>query len=303
MDERLSQSDFNESSEIPLVALYFHKPFNVDQKFKSLHTDFPKFTKTCRWEDIKNYINIANGFSEDIVNAINEYNLPDQCQECLNIFYINKKRKRNIETISTNIPSKTLGRIKNEDKNNGKSGKHNKYEPDNIIKKCKRILISYMIVHINMYIDKKKYDSLLDLKYSYINNLKKDSDLNLLNMQLKDIVSKDISSKYTLKDKKWNEIIINKIINSEKNDEKLINLLNMTFNDWIDIFTYKIESEYNKNINLLQQALDKINKKNDLNKEYLSKLIFLLYNYKRWFESKKGRNTDEKNGTEQNKEV
>jgi len=141
MDERLSQSDFNESSEIPLVALYFHKPFNVDQKFKSLHTDFPKFTKTCRWEDIKNYINIANGFSEDIVNAINEYNLPDQCQECLNIFYINKKRKRNIETISTNIPSKTLGRIKNEDKNNGKSGKHNKYQPDNIIKKCKNILL------------------------------------------------------------------------------------------------------------------------------------------------------------------
>jgi len=137
----------------------------------------------------------------------------------------------------------------------------------------------------------------------YINNLKKDSDLDLLNMKLKDIVKKDISSKYTLKDKKWNEIIINKIINSEKNDEKLINLLNMTFNDWIDIFTYKIESEYNKNINLLQQALDKINKKNDFNKEYLSKLIFLLYNYKRWFESKKGRNTDEKNDTEQNKEV
>ena len=45
MDERLSQSEFNESSEIPLVALYFHEPFNVNQKFKSLPTDFTKFTK------------------------------------------------------------------------------------------------------------------------------------------------------------------------------------------------------------------------------------------------------------------
>ena len=160
-----------------------------------------------------------------------------------------------------------------------------------------------MILHINMYIDKKKYDSLLDLKYSYINNLKKDSDLVLLNTQLKDIISKDISLKYTLKDKNWNEIIINKIIQNEKNDEKLMKLLNMTFNEWIDIFTYKEESEYNKNVNLLQQALDKINEKNDFNKEYLSKWIFLLYNYKRWFESKKGRNTNEKSGTEQNKEV
>ena len=112
MDERLSQSEFNESSEIPLVALYFHEPFNVDQKSKSLLTDFPKFTKICRWEDIKNYINIANGFSEDIVNAINEYNLPDQCYECLNFFYINKKRKRNIETINTTIATKTLEELK-----------------------------------------------------------------------------------------------------------------------------------------------------------------------------------------------
>ena len=301
-DERYFEPDFNESSEIPFDVLYFQDTINVNKKYKSLLTDSPKFTKQCRWEDIKNYINISNGFSENIVNAINEY-IPDQYYESLNFFYINKKRKRNIETINTSIASKTLGRIKNEDKNKGKSGKHNKYEPDNIIKKCKRILISSMILHINMYIDKKKYDSLLDLKYSYINNLKKDSDLVLLNTQLKDIISKNISSKYTLKDKKWNEIIINKIIQNEKNDEKLMKLLNMTFNEWIDIFTYKIKSEYNKNVNLLQQALDKINKKNDFNKEYLSKWIFLLYNYKRWFESKKGRNINEKSDTEQNKEV
>ena len=320
MDERFSinsiniEPDINKSIEISSDSLYFHQSFKVDkiyklpdkdeQKFqKILINDFIKFTKICRWEDIKNYINITNGFSEDIVNAINEYNLPEQYYESLNIFYINKKRKRNIETLNTAIATKSLGRIKNEDKNKGKSGKHNKYEPDNIIKKCKRILISYMILHINKYIDKKKYDSLLDLKYSYINNLKKDSDLDLLNMKLKDIVSKDISSKYTLKDKKWNKTIINSIIQNEKNDEKLMNLLNITFNEWIDIFTYKIENEYNKNINLLQQALDKINKKNDFNKEYLSKWIFLLYNYKRWFESKKGRNTDEKSAIEQKKEV
>ena len=43
------------------------------------------------------------------------------------------------------MTNKSIGRIKNEDKNNGKNGKHNKYDPDNIIKKCKRIFISCMI--------------------------------------------------------------------------------------------------------------------------------------------------------------
>ena len=110
-------------------------------------------------------------------------------------------------------------------------------------------------------------------------------------MKLKDIVSKDISSKYKtkLQDKNYNKNIINEIIQNEENNEKLMNLLNMTFSDWIDIFTYKIENEYNKEYNLLQAALDKIKDKNNNDKEYLSKLIFYLYNYKRWFESKKGR--------------
>ena len=101
------------------------------------------------------------------------------------------------------------------------------------------------------------------MDYSLISNIKKDSDLELLSMKLKDIVSKDISSKYKSKfeEKDYNKNIINEIIQNEENNEKLMNLLDMTFSDWINIFTYKIKNEYNKEINLLQQALDKINKK------------------------------------------
>ena len=255
-------------------------------------SNLTKFTKLCYWKDIKNYINLDNGFSKEIVDIINNQDLPSQYYDSLNIFYINKKRKRNIEADNSNLANKSIGRIKNEDKNNGNSGNHNKYEPDNIIKKCKRILLFYMIENINIYIDKeKKFEKLLDLEYQLIRNIKKDSDLELLNMKLKDIVSKDISSKYKtkLQDKNYNKNIINEIIQNEENNEKLMNLLNMTFSDWIDIFTYKIENEYNKEYNLLQAALDKIKDKNNNDKEYLSKLILYLYNYKRWFEHLKGR--------------
>jgi hypothetical protein len=302
---------FPENSETQENSLNLNQLYYTysNQIKKGIFTNSIKFSKIYKWTDIKKCINKNNGFSEDIIHIINDDNLSNQYYDSLNVFYINKKRKRGKKTgkINKTLKKKSNGRIKNEDKNNGKNGKHNKYEPDNIIKKCKRIFISCMIEHFNMYIDEEKYGQLLDLDYSFISNLKKDSDLELLNMKLKDIASKDISSKYKtkLEEKNWNKIVIDKILNNENNEnnnEKLINLLNITFNEWIDIFTYKIENEYNKNTNLLQSALVKIDQKNCGDKEYLTKLIFYLYNYKRWFESKKGRNVIKKK-IEQKEEI
>ena len=297
------ENHFQKSSEILENTIDFHKLYhkNNEQFQKSVYQNYTKPTKKCNWEDIKKYIKKENGFSEDIVNLIKKYNFSNQFYESLNFFYTSKKRKRNIETVNTTLETETIvskGRITTIDKNNGKSGKHDKYESDNIIKKCKGTFISYVVENINIYLDKeKKYEKLLDLDYSLISKIKKDSDLELLNMKLKDLVSKDISSKYKskLNEKDYNKNIINKIIQNEDSSEKLMNLLNMTFNEWIDIFTYKIENDYNKEYNLLQSALDKINQKNNNDKEYLLKFIFYLYNYKRWFESKKGRNTNEIN--------
>ena len=297
------ENHFQKSSEILENTIDFHKLYhkNNEQFQKSVYQNYTKPTKKCNWEDIKKYIKKENGFSEDIVNLIKKYNFSNQFYESLGVFYTSKKRKRNIETVNITLETETIvskGRITTIDKNNGKSGKHDKYESDNIIKKCKGTFISYVVENINIHIDKeKKYEKLLDLDYSLISKIKKDSDLELLNMKLKDLVSKDISSKYKskLNEKDYNKNIINKIIQNEDSSEKLMNLLNMTFNEWIDIFTYKIENDYNKEYNLLQSALDKINQKNNNDKEYLLKFIFYLYNYKRWFESKKGRNTNEIN--------
>jgi hypothetical protein len=169
-----------------------------------------------------------------------------------------------------------------------------------MIKKCKRIFISYIPKHINKYLNE---DLLLDLKYSLIDDIKKESNLKLLDTKLKDLVSNKISPKNSSKDENWNKLIIDKIMKSEKNNEKLMNLLNMTFNEWIDIFTYKTENKFYKESNLLQSALEEIYKNNKNDKEYLSKLIFHLYNYKRWFEKKRGRNEMEKSAAEKKEEI
>lgn len=128
-------------------------------------------------------------------------------------------------------------------------------------------------------------------------------------MKLRDLVSLNISKKYKNYQKNWNELIIQNISESEANNDKLMNLLNITFNEWINIFTYKQKSEYNLDINLLQPALERIYEKNKYNKNkdnenkdnksdetknvsYFTRFIFYLYNYQRWFQKKRGRNRE-----------
>ena len=73
-------------------------------------------------------------------------------------------------------------------------------------------------------------------------------------------------------------------------------LLNMSFNDWIDIFTYKKDWEYNIEYNKLRTFIEELSKDND--EAYFSKFMLYLYNYKRWFTNKAGRNTDKSNNNQ-----
>ena len=66
----------------------------------------------------------------------------------------------------------------------------------------------------------------------------------------------------------------------------------MTFSEWIDVFTYKIENNYDLEFNGLQNVLnDLYNNEDD---EYFSRFIFYLFNYQNWFQNKKGRKSRRK---------
>ena len=127
---------------------------------------------------------------------------------------------------------------------------------------------------------------MLRLDYKYINNLKKEDNIKVLNEPLRNIVSLDTSSRYAnYQDKSWNKKIIQKIL--DKNDEKINSLLNLSFSTWIDIFTYRQKWENNIQFYKIKNYLEKIQDEND--SEYFSKFIFYLFNYQRWFLHKKGR--------------
>ena len=227
----------------------------------------------------------------------NKDNITDNMTKGISLFEVKKKesKERNINNPNKK-KTKAIVKIKSGRKKlkNKNEGKHKKDSPDNIIKKIKALfctcLIEYTEQFLNQY--KKNYEEkikLLKLDYAkYINKLKKKDDLLLLKKPLKDIVSLDTSKRYPkINDIYWNKNIIEKIIDKEKDNKEINALLNMSFNDWIDIFTYKNDWEYNIQFNKLQNFLVKLTESND--DEYITKFILLLYNYKKWFENKQSR--------------
>ena len=107
-------------------------------------------------------------------------------------------------------------------------------------------------------------------------------------MPLKDVVSLEISSKYSLTDdKKINKQKMKIILEEEKDNQMLNYLLNMKFGDWIDAFTFQMEINSKFKFNGIENILNRLYKNEK--DEYFSRFIFYLFNYKNWFLNKKGR--------------
>ena len=155
--------------------------------------------------------NLKPAFSEEkIKNILGKFGIIDKFDEnfitpkdkkSVSLFEVKIKQKRNRNSNNKKKIKllKKKGRKKKYDKTERLRGKNSS---DNIIKKCKGIFFNYIIIYVNLFLKKyalnlQKNFELLNLSYeSYVNNLKKENEMNLLNMSLKDFVSLDISSRY-----------------------------------------------------------------------------------------------------------
>jgi len=222
---------------------------------------------------------------------------------------INKKRKRDSNLNNQINNSKYDKGRKN--KNDSTERKHDKFSSDNIIKKIKIKLVSYLIIFVNTIISRRTNEQIENcikkVKYkAYAESLKKDKNIEDLQMAIKGILSYDISDKYSSlkKEKDYNK---NKLesISKEYSNDKIINFVfNMKFVEWINIFLSKKkfndlgdldEAECNELEGYLPKVnnlLEEIKQKYDEN--YLSHFILYLYNFENWFYKKRGR-TSKKN--------
>ena len=252
---------------------------------------------------LKEIINILqkNKCDESIINKINPDIIQRNDMECLYFFRTKSKTNESTESFlgkkreNENNPNEKDEKMKRGRKplnKNISAGKHTNLVPDNIIKKIKALFFKYGIDYINAFIKQKTKNEvkLLYLDYKqYIDRLKKDFDLWLLNMKVEDFASLDISEKYCSKaNKEYNKNIIKDILEKEKDNTIIINFLrNMTFNDLIDILLFKKTFENCIEFDGFLEELQ--NKANESDEEYFSKFILFCYNYKRWFLNKTGR--------------
>ena len=223
-------------------------------------------------ENIKKILS-QNGVKKEIIDKINGNYITKKEKESVSLFEIKQKQTRTKNPNDSNDSEEKTnfdkGRKK---KTDNTKRKHDKNVPDNIIKKCKRIFFKYIIIFIN----------------SLIKTYKTNHQENL---PLKDLVSLDVSNKYA-SNASFNKEKMEKILEEEKDNTIINSILNMTFGEWIDVFTFKNEINYYLEFNELQDVLIDLYNKED--KEYFSRFIFYLFNYKNWFQNKKPRKPKKK---------
>ena len=205
--------------------------------------------------------------------------------------FITKKKRKKIKKTEVNIEKEekeNLPKGRNA-KDDNTIRKHNKDSSDNIARKIKVYIFKVLIEYCKINVSK----DLLGLDYEYISNLKKDTNVKMLDSSLKEILSLDTSSKYGKDNRENNKKIISAILEKESNNEKVKALLDMKFNDWIDnILLFKENTKDTDKFNGLESILSDLISKLQFPRDnyYLTRFLFYLFNFRSWFENKKGRN-------------
>ena len=233
----------------------------------------------------KNYIDF-----EQILNNF----IYDEVIEDVENKYLGKKIKRSYNS-TTNIERQKYrkGRKKNDDIS---QRSHNKNSSDNIIKKIKSKCFENILQFINNILNKinnnigENKKILKDIDYKYINKLKKEFDLKLLNTSIKDLLSFEVSGKFHC-DNNFNKKLIEELMETKYDNKFLMFALNMTFREWLDLFTLKkdikefsesFSEELFKNMTNVKDMIESVYSKNN-DRNYISSFIFYLYNYENWF--------------------
>ena len=153
---------------------------------------------------------------------------------------IQNSSQKNIKFITQNLISKKRGRKAKNKKNQIQI--HDKNSPDNLLSKIQVNFFSYIIFLCNDILksikEEKTKDEFKKLPYEMTKKVDNLTFYENLNSKIKDIIKEKISKKYKTFKENNNEIILNKLLNKEDCDKKLI-WINDFFNlSLINIFHY-----------------------------------------------------------------
>ena len=286
---------FNEDSNSYLYDNINYNLVNNYDIFSSLNTvdliqNETQYTKRIYYTSNENQPLLLNNNKEKDDNALNKP------KEKIIIFKTELIKEKNILTQNKKAKIEEI-------KNNNEST-HNKYADDNIMRKCKFIILSQIMNFINVKIKEKynhigygtKIKQLKKINKSQVTNIKVDYNIKFMNKQLKDIFSENISKRYTRFPLNKNEKLINELINEKDNEKKeyFNNLFSLTFSDCLNHFIGQKFVPILKDLELFKEIINdskKLKKINvDINdKEYIEELRNYIENYEDILRSKKSR--------------
>ena len=202
----------------------------------------------------------------------------------VNIIQINNSQTTIEKPILFNI---IVSKIKisdsqNVNKNFSSDKVHTKYKDDNIRTKIKRTVCKHTLVYLNNLLKLSKNPNLNSKKFFKVSSsvfdvYKKEENLELLNMKLKDIFSQKVSGIYSIKYINHNINIINSVL--QYNDETINAALNFTFEDILKIYIGEVKNVLFENFRKIEDDI-LILKKKGFDDNYIEKYKNIAKNFK-----------------------
>ena len=235
-----SEKNYNQDS-ILFPALYFNSAKNYALKMKP-QSNFSinnKFHTKIIDEFLLNNINEEN--SQNSIFNIEILQDDNKSLKLVNNSLFNKNFEITPK-IKEKIKNKIFGRKK---KNSLEKGTHNKYTSDNLIRKCKAVVINILSKLINkkiyeIYKDdityKSKKKKLVKMKQFQIANSNIEFNKLFIHKKLKDIFSENLSSRCTSYSIDHNKNLVNDLLNEKDltRRNKFQELFELTFLDCVE---------------------------------------------------------------------
>ena len=304
MDENSVNSEKNsnkESTNFPALSASIHK------KAKKKNKKFPN-------KDINNKFVIDN-FDEHLLklnneenygNSINNENFQEDNQilKLVNYPFNNK----NFEVISGKTEKKNKSGFGRKKKDSSEKGNHNKYTSDNLIRKCKAVMIQILSNLINKKISSfykndlafsQKRKRLMKMNQFQIVNSHIEFNKSFIYKTLKEIFSQNLSTRCTTYSKDHNKKLINELLSEEDETKKNFfeEIFSLTFLDCIEHLRGSKKFHCLKNLQKYDDICEKLNGDDD----YKETFRCYIDNFEIILNKKRARNPPKNKKKEKNK--
>ena len=234
--------------------------------------------------------NMLSPVGLNLTKNINEMNPPninkkeDEKIQKDKYLFTHKKRK----SVNKNEDSFIFKKCGRKAKESKEPGFHNKYSDDNITRKIKSKTFKKIINYINSIINNKKKKKLLYLSSFQVKKSKVDYNKKLLSKTLEEILSNNISGKYTNYEPQHNKYIIEELLKEEDKEKRIFykSLFNLTLLDCIKHLRRDIFIKELKGLGTLDDMIQEFHEEI----EYKKMFRYYFLNFEKKINEKKGRN-------------